>query len=522
MKIACVKIKNFRSYKDEIIINFDNLTAFVGRNDIGKSTILEALDLFFNDGAGAVKIDKEDVNVHSLKEGVNETIIAVCFSELPDIVIIDDAVSTNLEDEYMLNSDGQLEIIKKYKAGGKASVFIKAQHPVNSKCSDLLLKKNSDLKNIIKSEGIECCNLSVNSEMRRAIWNHFAENLQLCEVEIDASKEDAKKILEKLSIYLPVYSLFQADRKNSDVDSEVQDPLKEAVRQIITEGGLKSEFTKIAERVLSKLQEVSDRTLEKLREIIPEAADKLKSNIPPADKLKWIDVFKGISILSDEDIPVNKRGSGIKRLVLLSFFRAEAERRAKEAGSNNGVIYAIEEPETSQHPETQRILIEALKKLSRNSGVQVIITTHSPFVVKELEIDNIRLIYEDESGRHISKAEMPVLQRQSLNEVIYIAFDEPTEEYHDELYSFIEYQKMLDDFKESIKCMKLPYIKINRDGSLSQPASIIISEYIRHQIHHPENHHNRHFTKNELRQSIKYMRAYIEGKNIGVIDNVCR
>ena len=41
-----MKIKNFRSYKDEITISFEDLTAFVGKNDIGKSSILEALDIF--------------------------------------------------------------------------------------------------------------------------------------------------------------------------------------------------------------------------------------------------------------------------------------------------------------------------------------------------------------------------------------------------------------------------------------------------------------------------------------------
>lgn len=46
MKIKSVKIKNFRGYKDETKIDFDDLTVFVGKNDIGKSTILEALDIF--------------------------------------------------------------------------------------------------------------------------------------------------------------------------------------------------------------------------------------------------------------------------------------------------------------------------------------------------------------------------------------------------------------------------------------------------------------------------------------------
>ena len=54
MKIHSIKIRNFRSYKNEVEIELNNLTALVGKNDIGKSTILEALDIFFNDGNGVV------------------------------------------------------------------------------------------------------------------------------------------------------------------------------------------------------------------------------------------------------------------------------------------------------------------------------------------------------------------------------------------------------------------------------------------------------------------------------------
>ena len=46
MKIKQLKISNFRSYKEEVIINFNDLNVFVGKNDIGKATILEALDIF--------------------------------------------------------------------------------------------------------------------------------------------------------------------------------------------------------------------------------------------------------------------------------------------------------------------------------------------------------------------------------------------------------------------------------------------------------------------------------------------
>lgn len=100
MKITSLKLKNFRSYIDETIIDFNDLTVFVGKNDIGKSTILEALDIFFNDGKGVVSIDKNDVNVECANSGDFITRIAVTFGELPSNIIIDSNVSTTLADEF--------------------------------------------------------------------------------------------------------------------------------------------------------------------------------------------------------------------------------------------------------------------------------------------------------------------------------------------------------------------------------------------------------------------------------------
>lgn len=63
MKLVKVYLKNFRGYANYTEIDFDNITTLVGENDIGKSTILEALDIFFNDNNGLIKIDKNDINV---------------------------------------------------------------------------------------------------------------------------------------------------------------------------------------------------------------------------------------------------------------------------------------------------------------------------------------------------------------------------------------------------------------------------------------------------------------------------
>jgi hypothetical protein len=506
MKIKTIKIKNFRSYKDEVEIEFGDLTAFVGKNDIGKSTVLEALDIFFNEGKGVIKLDKDDVNKQALAEGDTETVISVCFEELPTSIVIDSTNETTLQNEYLLNSNSQLEIVKKYSNGGKEKVFVSANHPTGNNCNDLLLKKNTDLQKIIRDNTITCSNQTINAVMRTAIWQHYNTDLQLANIEIDVTKGDTKSIWDKLQTYLPLYSLFQSDRKNSDGDSEVQDPLKEAVRQILNDASLKTKFDEIATEVKNKLQDVATRTLEKIQEMNPEIANSLNPIIPATESLKWTDVFKSVSITGDEDIPINKRGSGVKRLILLNFFRAEAERRKTEENIPS-IIYAIEEPETSQHTQHQKKLIKAFLELSNTANTQVIITTHSAALVKELEFQHLRLVKSNDTIKTIENVLPNRLPYPSLNEVNFLAFSEITEEYHNELYGYIELEGEMNNYRHGKATVS--YNKLGRDGSIIV-QSIVLTDYIRHLIHHPENTNNTRFTSQQLSESINLMRDFIE------------
>jgi predicted ATP-dependent endonuclease of OLD family len=507
MKIKTIKIKNFRSYKDEVEIEFGDLTAFVGKNDIGKSTVLEALDIFFNDSKGVIKLDKDDVNKQALADGDTETVISVCFEELPTSIVIDSTNQTTLQDEYLLNSSNQLEIIKKYSNGGKEKVFVKANHPTSNNCKDLLQKKNTELQKIINDHTVTCSNQTINAVMRTAIWQHFSSDLQLQEIEIDVTKGDTKSIWDKLQTYLPLYSLFQSDRKNSDGDNEVQDPLKEAVKQILNDAALKAKFDEIATEVKTKLQDVASRTLAKIQEMNPEIASSLNPVIPATDSLKWTDVFKSVSIAGDENIPINKRGSGVKRLILLNFFRAEAERR-KLAENIPSIIYAIEEPETSQHTEHQKKLIKAFLDLSNTPNTQVIITTHSAALVKELEFQHLRLVKSDNSTKTIEMVLPNRLPYPSLNEVNFLAFSEITEEYHNELYGFIELEGEMTNYRNGKPIM--PYNRLKKDGVTIVVENVVLTDYIRHQIHHPENTNNTRYTFQQLKDSVDLMRNFIQ------------
>lgn len=504
MKIKTIGLKGFRGYSDQIQVEISDLLVLVGKNDVGKSTILEALDIFFNDGKGCVKLDREDINKTNLAAGDEDIEIWVEFEDLPRSIIIDVTNQTTLTDEYLTTLQGTLKLIKRYAKAGKEKIFIRANHPTAITCTDLLLKKQAELKKILDEQSIFCPDKTKNSEIRKAIWGAQAD-LVLQDVDIEIAKIDAKNIWDQLKSYMPLYSLFQADRKNSDGDSEVQDPMRLAVKEILEDPTIQAELGKVADTVKKRLDKVAAHTLLKLNELNPAVASSLNPKIPDPSTLKWADVFKSVAISGDNEIPINKRGSGVKRLVLISFFRAEAERRQQES-SLPSVVYAIEEPETSQHPDLQRALIQALISLSQARHTQILLTTHSPEVVKQLKFENLLLI-GGQTPSDIKRVVARELPYPSLNEVNFTAFDESSFEYHNELYGFIEEQGKLTAYRTGKST--LLYNQLCRGGGTT-PKQVVLTEYIRHQIHHPENTHNARFNEIELKQSIEDMRAFIQ------------
>lgn len=167
--------------------------------------------------------------------------------------------------------------------------------------------------------------------------------------------------------------------------------MKAAVAAALAE--VQVDIAKIQQRVQEKAEEIAKNTHAELKTIDPMLASELTPEFTPPTAAKWQGLFS-VALNTDAGIPLNKRGSGVRRLVLVSFFKAEAKRLLKSS-NRRSIIYAIEEPETAQHPNNQRILIESFKSLSTEAGCQVILTTHNPGFASDLPSDSIRFIFRD-------------------------------------------------------------------------------------------------------------------------------
>ena len=396
MILKKLKLKNFRGYKDFEVSFNDSINVIIGRNDIGKSTILDALAIFFQ--SDKIKIDAEDLCVyHDKDDSVIE--ITCCFDVGDKEILIDSACYTNCADEYLLNEEGLLEIRKTWDCSvGRIPQkdYIVAHYPA---CYDtpLVIEKMAALQKRYKvlSADPDCpkADATVAHELRQAIYKmDLVANPDFQTTQIEIKKIDSKNIQDTLYKQFPNYLIFESDRANTDKDSEIQDPMKAITKAVLAT--MSDKIEEIRREVTEKVQAIGYETIQKLGEMDKSIA----KDLHPTVAMKAPESLFSFELKSDNGISLNKRGSGVRRLILLSYFRAEAEKSVTD-DSDVQLIYAIEEPETGQHPDFQQMIFDSLNTLAQKPTHQLIVTSHTPEVAKFVTPEQLILLHKDENDQ---------------------------------------------------------------------------------------------------------------------------
>ncbi|MCK8620759.1 AAA family ATPase [Apilactobacillus kunkeei] len=406
MRLAKFRIKNFRGYKDEKI-DFTDFTTFVGINDSGKSTIFEALDIFF----GNSKIEKSDRTVNS----TDDVELTAYFSDLPREIKLE-TIPTTLKEEFLtLNDDNSdkdyLVLRQKYSGEGlKLSEFLVSSFPSDESVQNIHTSKITALRKAFSSLIVDV-DKRKSTEIRKVALQDAAERsgLETTEISLNGnSNSSLKDIASVIHANLPMYQLFKSDRSNTDADSEIQDPIKAIIKTALLHKDIQDKLVDISSDIEESVTNITNKTLVMLREMDNSLSNDLNADFKQPN---WSSVFK-FNLDTDSGIPLNKRGSGVRRLILLNFFRAEARRKLeqseKEQNNEINIIYAFEEPETSQHPKFQTMLIDSFKTMSDLDHVQVCITTHSPAIAQIVPKAGIRLVKKEDGEANVLSGETAI------------------------------------------------------------------------------------------------------------------
>lgn len=112
----------------------------------------------------------------------------------------------------------------------------------------------------------------------------------------------------------------------------------------------------------------------------------------------------GIRLTDGTDVPANQMSEGL--LYYLAYLALREVSGAK--------VLLVEEPETGLHPARIREVMAVLRAMSE-AGTQVILTTHSPVVINEMQLHVVTIVTRtaDEGTRFTPLATTPDFEARS-------------------------------------------------------------------------------------------------------------
>ena len=413
MKIESITIRNFRSIKD-VTIPLDDLTILIGPNGVGKTTVLEALSLFGDDGGRDVKV--EDFYPESSEIEIILGVRTEGHPAFPPEFVIDGVCE--MQKKIEVGSDNNITLIN-YSSKmcnrdflgirTKSAGYVRGEAKrLGEKYPDLPEYKNID-EWIAKFDEWEY-KKSIDPKNKDDYVKDYVDGTQ--------NKVDLKAIAVT---YIPAMK---------DITVEGQESARSVLSELIemTIRGAEQEDTKFA-KVLNSHMRAELNYAKSLKTPLEKLSTELKNNakrymneasfkicLEPTD---YSPTRPNASIrLQDNEVlaPIERAGSGFQRVYLLSLLDTIAEMRknSKPAVKGNKPVVdnedqkpglrliIIDEPELYQHPQRQRRILKACIKLVEKLPICIVCSTHSPYFIELQKVDSLRLLQKDESARVLS------------------------------------------------------------------------------------------------------------------------
>lgn len=380
MRIASITLKNFRAYRDETTIYFGPFSAMVGRNDSGKSSVLHALDIFFNRSP-----ELYDFTVGMPEDGQME--ITVRFTDLPETIQLEEGIDTTFAEENLIDDAGLLCVKRVYRKWTTATTPKKFETNIlamdysEDDFQNLCSKKETDLNRLGTNYGLDFTKSGkgITNKSKRQVLRAKAnaDSIAIQQAEYSVSDD----LWRQLTTYLPSFSLFATDWRLSEEETDFQNVFRGMIEDA-TKG------KQDRDNLETFIREHIDQEVAKIHQLLLKHTDEVGS-LRVSPEFKWKGLVSFSIDTSDRygvELPLRKRGAGLRRLLMVAYFQYLVTRNREEEHLPND-IFGIEEPETYLHPGAQRDLLDSLNTIASSS--QVLITTHSPVFAGATEPERI-------------------------------------------------------------------------------------------------------------------------------------
>lgn len=411
MKIKSLKLKNVKSFADEISIEFNNnINIFIGPNAGGKSNLLDIINIiignyFINpwsisvnnvNGQERIKIQNDRINIFGSdnKLLLDKNISLLNEAQIVTIVIENDQSDIDTYNKLKALKDKLLTFHKNNHLDPNETIFKRLDF-------NFSLSQIASLEYVIKNH-----NFDAETEIQ-AQYRHYLESYEFFLVLIDEYNDKTTNDSEKIEPLKPLKSYFTPYRVPNIQNLIVSlagvnkfDLLKE--HKGSNSKKINTIFQYASYYFGLKLRKANNdfNRFKKDDEVqsIDAAVKELGYdgfNLREIDPAK--NTYEIILNKSNKELEISKASSGEKEILnfILGIFALNVK---------NGVVI-IDEPELHLHTKWQRFLIRLFYNLSikMNRNVQFFIVTHSPQFITPETIKNTFRVYSKDGASLISK-----------------------------------------------------------------------------------------------------------------------
>lgn len=416
MRIEEIKVKNFRSLKDLYLRFSDDITCIVGENDSGKTSLIDCIRLFSSDNP--YKIEMDDFYRYKVNDGekLNQKIEKKIYIELQLTNGIKAA------EEFVLNKSN---IISNKKIFYEKKYIERQLRKIESSLIDIdrfkQLKELEEKKqNSIKELASK---LNIDSRKTRKVDTILKDiNAQLNQlgeqIETNAHFNIMVYYLDSLSIDKPetaIEKLFLSDIKTTIWQQSV------SIQDWKTDVSIKELIqTEVENLKNTKEKRFKEKIEEKLKEFLGERDLTLKIDVNLEEQPLKIDLKTQIVDKYGSEISIIKKGLGTQRRVTMALLELKLQEINNEEDIN---IFIFDEPDAHLHVKAQRDLLKLLRNYSHNK--QIIITTHSPYILNLLSPTQIRVLELKKSsdGNHYTTLKTIAKHKSELHEINKLLMD---------------------------------------------------------------------------------------------------
>jgi len=359
MLIDEIRIDGFRCLCNISIILDKKVTLIVGENDSGKSSVIDCINIF----TGDYQIEPDDFNFN--KDKITIKLVTEEFEFIK-----------YYEKENFPNETFTIKPTEQFISSNKT--FLENSEEPSSETDKIRIK------DLAKLFGLTVRSNSRIDRMKTQLIEKFDEE--------DLMIEDGT---------FPELNLIQLDGKQfeniEDFFNEVflKDKQHEIWNESISEGKTIKNFIddKLKEYSVKIGKDLEERGIkEKIKQYITNLTE---IKVDPSFEPRSLNISSKVKFLENEkEISVDKKGDGTKRRISIALLEYKVE---SEVTSCESKLYILDEPDTHLHVKAQLELFNILKELSQKS-CQVILTTHSPFLINATKPKQIRLLFQPESN----------------------------------------------------------------------------------------------------------------------------